>query len=116
MAVTSFGIGIPGLTNHVLLSSFPLGYTLRTAISTIRSLVMLTPVVSKSKKQMGFVKLSCIYMFLIALKNPTPFRLGFSIFSIKSNFPVEVPSFQIIFHPLNKLAAQGTIYHPMVVR
>ena len=49
------GISISGFTNQVLLSLLPLGKTLKIAISTIRSLDISVPVVSRSKKQSGFV-------------------------------------------------------------
>lgn len=54
----SLGIGIVGLTLNVLVSSFPFGLTLISAISTILSLVTFTPVVSKSKKTIGFLSLA----------------------------------------------------------
>src|SRR5690606_21812682 len=69
MAVTSLGMGTCGLTNHVLRSSFPLGNTLRIEISTILSVVMLIPVVSRSKKQMGLVRLSCMGFILQKCKD-----------------------------------------------
>jgi glutaredoxin len=57
MAVVAAGIGTVGFTLHVWLSLFPLGNTFRIAISTIRSVATLIPVVSRSKKQIG--RLSC---------------------------------------------------------
>ena len=54
---TSFGIGTSGLTSHVLDSLFPLGKTFSIEISTILSFEILIPVVSRSKKQIGFVSL-----------------------------------------------------------
>ena len=54
IAVVSVGIGIVGLTSQVLLSLFPLGNIFRIDISTILSVATCTPVVSKSKKAIGF--------------------------------------------------------------
>ena len=45
----------------VFCSSLPFGYTFNTEISTIRSLAILIPVVSRSKKTMGLAKFSFIY-------------------------------------------------------
>jgi hypothetical protein len=50
----SDGIGTPGFTSQVLDSLFPFGNILRIDISTILSKETLTPVVSKSKKHIGF--------------------------------------------------------------
>ena len=61
IAETSGGIGIVGLTTHRWFSSFPLGYTFNMAISTILSLEMLIPVVSRSKKQIGLVRFRDIF-------------------------------------------------------
>src|SRR5690554_2349065 len=54
MSLASLGIGISGLTRHVWVSLCWLGCSLSTEISTIRSVARLVPVVSRSKKQMGF--------------------------------------------------------------
>ena len=56
MKDTIFGIGIVGLTNQVLEISSTFFSIFRTEISTILSLTILIPVVSKSKKQIGLVK------------------------------------------------------------
>ena len=45
---------MPGLTNQVFDSLFPFGNTFKMDISTILSKEILIPVVSKSKKQIGF--------------------------------------------------------------
>src|SRR6478736_9423976 len=58
MAEVSDGMGMPGLSTFDLWIASPLGINLMTAISMMRSWVMLMPVVSRSKKQSGFRKLS----------------------------------------------------------
>ena len=60
IALDSAGIGIPGLTRKVLVSSLPLGLTFTIAISTMRSFDTLRPVVSKSKNAIGFFKFKFI--------------------------------------------------------
>ena len=67
-AVVSAGIGRSGLTNQVLLSLLPFGNTLSIEISTILSLATFTPVVSRSKKQMGLVSFNSIFYFYCYLK------------------------------------------------
>ena len=59
-AVLAGGMGICGLMRRVLPSSRPLGYTLWYEISTMRSCTISVPVVSKSKKTMGFLRFSFI--------------------------------------------------------
>ena len=60
MAVASAGIGIPGLIRRVRTISSPSGITLTIEISTMRSRAMSMPVVSKSKKMIGRLRLSSI--------------------------------------------------------
>ena len=61
IALTSAGISISGFTSQVLLSLFPLGNIFNKEISTILSLPILIPVVSKSKKTIGLVNFKSIY-------------------------------------------------------
>ena len=63
IAVVTAGIFISGLTRQVKLSLFPLGKTFNIDISTIRSFETFTPVVSKSKKQMGFFNFNSMMNF-----------------------------------------------------
>ena len=60
MSEACFGIGTPGFTFQVWLSLLPFGNTFNMEISTIRSCATLVPVVSKSKKQIGFLNSSCM--------------------------------------------------------
>ena len=69
-SVAPLGIGIPGFTSHVLLSLFPLGNTFKMHISTILSVAMLIPVVSKSKKQSGL----CRVRFMLKVKKLNALR------------------------------------------
>ncbi|GFI66981.1 hypothetical protein IMSAG192_00505 [Muribaculaceae bacterium] len=55
MAVASAGIGIPGFTRRVRSISEPSGMTFIIEISTMRSRMMLVPVVSRSKNTIGRV-------------------------------------------------------------
>src|SRR5690606_34128452 len=59
-------MAISGFTRQVWLSLFPFGNTFKIAISTILSVATLTPVVSRSKKQIGFFKLSSIVLICCA--------------------------------------------------
>ena len=63
MADTSSGIGIPGLISSVRLISSPSGIAFSIEISTILSFPTFKPVVSKSKKTKGLVKLNFILLF-----------------------------------------------------
>jgi len=59
-AVASSGMCIPGLRRRVFVISSPSGMTLISEISTMRSFDVSTPVVSRSKKTMGRLRLSFI--------------------------------------------------------
>src|SRR5262245_58870394 len=59
--VDSAGIGIVGLSTLAFLNTSPLGIILTTAISRIRSCVILVPVVSRSKTQRGFLRFSFMW-------------------------------------------------------
>nr|DAR47933.1 MAG TPA: hypothetical protein [Caudoviricetes sp.] len=62
MAVASAGICMPGLMRRVLTVRSPSGLILTIEISTIRSLAVSIPVVSRSKKMIGRLRLSFIWV------------------------------------------------------
>ena len=64
-AVDSAGMGISGFTYQVLLSREASGKTFRMQISTILSLEILMPVVSKSKIQSGLWSFKFIFEFQV---------------------------------------------------
>src|SRR5690606_2219607 len=81
MAVASAGIGHPGLMRFVYFSLLPLGLSLIQAISTILSFAVSVPVVSKSKKMMGFLRFNFAIYFEFIFCETIAFH------SIPSNVP-----------------------------
>lgn len=79
-------MGTVGFTRQVWVSSLPSGCTLWTQISTMRSLVTLIPVVSRSKKQMGRLSFKSMVVVLMLMKKP-PNWAAFKVNSKLGNVP-----------------------------
>src|SRR5690606_4642151 len=111
-------MAISGFTRQVWLSLFPFGNTFKIAISTILSVATLIPVVSRSKKQIGFFKLSSIILFCSAkilfievLKKLIKKKRGFCLqnprFIYQFNFIYLLIYSKSLMYPLLRVSLEG---------